>query len=59
MDEGRNLKYIIDDTVVGLLGGYLVHCGLIQDPILAVTIIQEISGRPLGPEGRALIPTGT
>jgi hypothetical protein len=50
---------LIDDTVVGLLGGYLVHCGLIQDPILAVTIIQEISGRPLGPEGRALIPTGT
>jgi len=50
---------LIDDTVVGLLGGYLVHCGLIQDPILATTIIQEIAGRPLGPEGRSLIPTGT
>jgi hypothetical protein len=47
---------IIDDTVVGLLGGYLVHAGLIKDPIVATSIIQEITGRPLGPEGRRLIP---
>jgi hypothetical protein len=49
---------LIDDTVVGLLGGYLVHAGLIKDPIVATSIIQEITGRPLGPEGRRLIPTG-
>jgi hypothetical protein len=48
---------LIDDTVVGLLGGYLVHAGLIKDPIVATSIIQEITGRPLGPEGRRLIPT--
>lgn len=47
---------LIDDTVVGLLGGYLVHAGLIKDPIVATSIIQEITGRPLGPEGRRLIP---
>lgn len=47
---------LIDDTVVGLLGGYLVHAGLIKDPIIATSIIQEITGRPLGPEGRRLIP---
>lgn len=47
---------LIDDTVVGLLGGYLVHAGLIKDPIIATSIIQEIIGRPLGPEGRRLIP---
>jgi hypothetical protein len=47
---------LIDDTLVGLLGGYLVHAGLIKDPIIATTIIQEITGRPLGPEGRRLIP---
>lgn len=49
---------LIDDTIVGLLGGYLVHAGLIKDPIVATSIIQEITGRPLGPEGRRLIPTG-
>lgn len=49
---------LVDDTVVGLLGGYLVHAGLIGNPIIATSIIQEITGRPLGPEGRRLIPTG-
>ena len=47
----------IDETVAGLLAGYLVHCGLVADPIIATSVIQEILGRPLGPEGRALIPT--
>ena len=47
---------LIGDTVVGLLGGYLVHAGFISDPIVATSIIQEITGRPLGPEGRRLIP---
>jgi hypothetical protein len=46
----------IDDTVNGLLGGYLVYCGLIKDPVMATSVIQEITGKPLGPEGRRLIP---
>lgn len=49
-------KEIIDDTLAGLLGGYLIASGLIKDRILASALIQEILGRPLGPEGRALIP---
>jgi hypothetical protein len=46
----------VDDTVGGLLGGFLVTSGLIEDPILALALIQQILGRPLGPEGRSLIP---
>ncbi|MEN8113822.1 MAG: hypothetical protein ABFS21_05490 [Actinomycetota bacterium] len=46
----------IDETVAGLLAGYLVHSGLVEDPIIATSVIQEILGRPLGPEGRSLIP---
>lgn len=49
-------REIIDDTVAGLLGGYLIASKLLDDRILAAAIIQEILGRPLGPEGRALIP---
>lgn len=48
-------REIIDDTVAGLLGGYLIASGRVDDPILAAALIQEILGRPLGPEGRALI----
>jgi hypothetical protein len=46
----------IDETISGLLAGYLVHSGLVNDPIVATSVIQEILGRPLGPEGRSLIP---
>jgi hypothetical protein len=49
-------REIVDDTVAGLLGGYLVWSGLLDDRILAAAVIQEILGRPLGPEGRSLIP---
>jgi len=48
----------VDETVGGLLAGYLVHSGLVGDPIVATSVIQEILGRPLGPEGRSLIPVG-
>lgn len=48
-------REIIDDTLGGLLGGYLIASGLVSDQILAAALIQEILGRALGPEGRALI----
>lgn len=52
-------REVIDDEMAGLLGGYLVHSGLLADPVLAVAVIQEILGRPLGPAGRALVqPAG-
>lgn len=47
----------IDDTIIGLLGGYLVASGLLESPVQAMAVIQEIAKRPLGPLGRSLIPT--
>lgn len=47
---------LVDDTVAGVLAGYLVYSKLVDDPILAAALIQEILKRPLGPEGRSLIP---
>lgn len=49
-------KEIIDDELAGMLGGYLIVSGLLKDRIIATAVIQEILGRALGPEGRALIP---
>lgn len=51
-------KDAIDDALSGLLGGYLVHSGLLRSPIQAMAVIQEIVARPLGPLGRSLIPSG-
>jgi len=47
---------VIDDTLAGVLAGYLVHSGRIEEPIMATALIQEILKRPLGPEARAIIP---
>jgi len=46
----------VDDVLAGILGGYLVSAGLLDDPIVATATIQKILGRPLGPVGRSLIP---
>ncbi len=45
----------VDDVVAGLMGSYLMRLGLLTDPIVAAAVIQEIIGRPLGPDGRSLI----
>ena len=46
----------IDDPLAGILAGYLVYSGLIEDPIVATAAIQEILKRALGPAARAIIP---
>lgn len=46
----------IDDTLGGLLAGYLIYAGMLDDPIVATDVIQRILGRAIGPEGRRLIP---
>ena len=45
----------IDDTLAGILAGYLIHAKMIDDPIVATDVIQRILGRAIGPEGRRLI----
>ena len=50
---------IVDDSVAGVLAGYLVYSGRVEDPIVATALIQEILGRPLGPEARGIIPASS
>lgn len=47
---------IIDDAVAGVLAGYLVYSRRVSDPIMATAVVQQILGRPLGPEARSMIP---
>jgi hypothetical protein len=51
-------REVINDDLGGLIAGYLVWSGMVDNPILAVALVEEILGRPLGPEGRALVPLG-
>lgn len=52
-------REVIDDGLGGILAGYLVWSGMVDQPVLAVALVQEILRRPLGPEGRSLVPTHT
>ncbi len=52
-------REVIDDGLGGILAGYLVWSGMVEQSVLAVALIQEILRRPLGPEGRSLVPTKT
>jgi hypothetical protein len=47
----------INDDLAGFLAGYLVWSGMVNQPIMAVALVEEILRRPLGPEARALIPS--
>lgn len=49
-------REVIDENMGGLMSGFLVDTGLVPDPVQAVTIIEQILGRPLGARGRALVP---
>lgn len=46
----------IDDTLGGILAGYLVYSKMVDDPVVATDVIQRILGQAIGPEGRRLIP---
>ena len=46
---------VIDENLGGLMSGFLVDTGLVPNPVQAVTIIEQILGRPLGAQARALV----
>jgi hypothetical protein len=43
------------DVVAGVLGGYLLYAKLIPTGPQAIAILEQITGRPMGPSGRQLI----
>jgi len=46
---------LVDESLAGLLAAYLISSGMVEDPIKAAAIIQEILRRPLGPEARTMM----
>ena len=43
------------DVVAGLLGGYLIFAGLVPSGPQAITILEQLTHRPMGPAGRQLV----
>lgn len=58
LDAGQTLIVhgdAIDDTVLGFVGGYLVHAGLVTEVPKAVTVVERMLERQLGPRARAMV----
>ena len=49
-------KEYLDEQIPGIMAGYLIYSGLLDDSVLARTIMEEILGRPLSPQAITLIP---
>ena len=43
-----------NDVLSGVLAGYLVHAGLVPSGPVAVAVVERMTGRPMGPEGREI-----
>ena len=47
----------LDEEVPGILAGYLIYSKILDDPILARTILERILAKPLSPTAIAFIPS--
>jgi hypothetical protein len=45
------------DTLAGVLAGYLIYAGLVDEGAQALTIVERLTGRPIGGVGREIVAT--
>ncbi|MDZ4827593.1 MAG: hypothetical protein SGJ13_14185 [Actinomycetota bacterium] len=43
------------DRAIGVLGGYLLYCGLVEHGPHAISVVEKLTERSLGSEGREII----
>jgi hypothetical protein len=43
------------DRLLGVLSGYLIYCGAVESGPHAISIIEKLTGRNLGAEGREIV----
>ncbi len=45
----------MSETLIGLMAGYLVWSGMVPEPPNAITLIERLTGRQLGADGRTVV----
>ena len=45
----------MSDRLLGVVAGYLVHAGLVAAPASAISIVEQLNQRQMGPPGRELV----
>ncbi|HVF14918.1 MAG TPA: hypothetical protein VM942_09985, partial [Acidimicrobiales bacterium] len=49
----------LSDRTLGVASAYLVYAGLVPDHSQAISIVEQISQRQMGPPGRELVALAT
>lgn len=58
LDSGAKLLYHqeeLSERVIGLMAGFLVWSGVVAEEPKAVFMLEQITGRPMGPHGREFV----
>jgi hypothetical protein len=45
----------LGDRLQGVLAGYLVFAGLVPEPAEAISVVERINQRQMGPQGRQVV----
>lgn len=45
----------LGDRLMGVIGGYLLFTGLLESGPQAITVVEQLTGRQMGPAGRELV----
>jgi hypothetical protein len=45
----------LGDRLVGVVGGYLLYAGLLESGPKSITVVEQLTGRQMGPVGRELV----
>ena len=55
--DARVLVHIEEfgDRLAGVIGGYLVYAGLVTDGPQVITVVERLTGRQMGTEGREIV----
>ena len=43
------------DLLCGVIAGYLLYAGLVDAGPLAISVVEQLTGKPLGPPGREIV----
>lgn len=62
LDDGERVVLHHDeagDRLQGVVTGYLVYAGLVNEPARAIAMVERLLHRPMGPLGRQLVAVAT
>lgn len=62
LEEGQQVVLHQDeagDRLQGIVTGYLVYAGLVNEPARAIAMVERLLHRPMGPLGRELVAVAT